>query len=348
MTIHHTPRALVKLATLLNPRTNLETFIRQQLSDEVTSLIVGVTPQYANEMTTLVKSTDNVFNRDLQILGVACDGIASGINRNGYTLGCFGRPIKIKSSEVEAPETNGWSTANSSLSLQFPNISDTIKIRTANTIFSNGSPYSLIFNRGGRNSNRLLYSATVDIPINEFSDIKRSQELEPLMQSEILTITASAGNILKRINGKPAAAYLQNNKRLLERNPSADGLRVFAEIYSGKYKRQQRYEVIGGGGEGWSSRSELLLLEPEAKFEPGDNISFYISENNNSCIKTLEETDHQKIVFQKLPKLDYSYETGNTTAKEQLFTNMFCLATEEYIYQEDIKCSIDNETIEIS
>lgn len=93
----------------------------------------------------------------------------------------------------------------------------------------------------------------------------------PLTTGQDLTVTKCTGNLIKQINGGPAALVLEKNAELM--GIASKDTKVYAKVHTAR--KSMRYEVIAGGG-GWGAKADLLALSPEAKLSGGEKVEFFM------------------------------------------------------------------------
>ncbi|CUM51360.1 unnamed protein product [Debaryomyces tyrocola] len=158
-----------------------------------------------------------------------------------------------------------------------------IDLKLANTIFSTTNLVTLFYFQPSHlgeqsNSGQTLCDLRVTLPADLFKEspkIESKDKWTPLRDSnsESLVITSCTGNLVKLINKKSAAGFLEQNDRLM--NIGSKDTQVFVKIYKKGLEIAQRFKVIAGGGE-WGTKANILAISPEAKLDVGDRIEFFM------------------------------------------------------------------------
>lgn len=307
---------------------------------------------------------------------------------------------------------NPWTQTQAYLSVSIPTATAdqdaTISIPLANTIFNAGIETTLLYNLGksaGVNeplNRELLSSLHVRLPCFSFSQKERNQKswqgictpissvvntksVAPLLK---LTtggphkITAVKSNMLKKIDNKPAAGFLESCVAIMAPtkpdnmgNPSlpdnANERKVFATVVEkqeGKPEKTFRFQVIAGGGGTWSPRASMLVLDPHAAPKVGDSIEFYLSESSEIYEKGIyqklledngielegntQDENNVKIVMECAPVLEelYGYQgrSGLVDYPENSELNgVFAFGSEQGFLVEDVKYNVPGEILEI-
>lgn len=124
-----------------------------------------------------------------------------------------------------------------------------------------------------KHSQRFLKAVTVTLPPlqckSRFGDVAVYSNAEKITNEE-LVITEVAGNLVKKINGQPAASVIQDNEDVMLRMTRDS--RIFAIIDGNK-----RLEVVAGGG-AWGARAATLALDPDGveHVKKGSKLEFYL------------------------------------------------------------------------
>lgn len=221
---------------------------------------------------------------------------------------------------------NPWTLPEAYLSVSIPTAGtkDTsVSVPLANTIFESGVPTTLVYRapasaeaagEGGIKrrtqptlgapaaaapapteslANTLLSSVHIELPFFSRGALA-TRSVAPvtlLTTGGPHTITDCKSNMIKAIDGKSAAGFLESCVALMDPHRGAEAVpqhaperKVFAAITRDAAEGgvtpeiTSRYEVIAGGGGSWSARSRMLVVDPAARPAPGDRVAFYMAE----------------------------------------------------------------------
>ena len=330
-------------------------------------MVLATTPQYSTQLYDYVISNND---NNVQILGLVVDTVPFASQRNGMSALMMPELLKIQDpiaqdQNEQSGSSKGrinWTQSNSFVSLEVGRNTNVI-LPTANTIFESGTESTLIYNFSEKNVNDmmarvLLSSVRVSLPQScQFNS--ESVNWSPLfiIGKADLEISSAKSNMIKTIDGHPAAQFLENAEELQSGTPETQRQRrVFAFIQSPLDNSTKRFEVVAGGGGTWSPRSSMLVLEPQANLKPGDKITFYLydpSINDNDAklqanAANASKVEQTKIVIESSPVLESSLQAPAISyASDTLLTTVFGLGCETGFLLNDTKYSVDNESITI-
>lgn len=389
-------------ASVVNPlKQSVADFIIQQqktLSFEPSSILVVVTPQYSESLIDYIVSSGK--DSSIQVVGAAVDSVAFGSQRNGMSVLFADEEIQI--SEAHAlDETFGdsskrlgrsgadltnrgivsarqtWHMTQSFLSLIMGKDTE-IVVPLANTLFTSGLQSTLLFNKGNDMAGVLLSSLQIKVPTTSSitSSMLTMDKATPLIKLDTgaTEITSCKDNMIKTIDGRAAASYLESCQQLMQYKPQAHSgngeKKVFASLIDPKSKKENRFEVTAGGGGNWSPRASMLVLEPQARPEPKMGIEFYLAEDvmqitkkdhhsdflrsNNISVaaakKALEgESNLEKVVLECAPVIEFE-DQGDliTYAEDAALPGVFSLGSEQGFLLNDSKYNVPGEVVQIN
>jgi len=247
--------------TVVNPTRQLADYLSTHASNSLAqSLIAVATPNFAAQLRDLKSN----FPR-LQTVGLATDTVPLGCQRSGFSFLVSELPLHIKSRQELLPDlSRNWSPSTSAFRLTGPANFD-LAVPAANTLFSTGRQAEIYAND--------------DVPLTSLhaeieETFKLSHSIKPAKPlTEWLEISGAADNMLKSLNEKPAAGFLEEKVELMEsKDPQ-----VFAELESGEMVR-----VVAGGGGLWSPKASMLVLEAPASPRRGQMLRFWLQQGTMS------------------------------------------------------------------
>lgn len=305
---------------------------------------------------------------------------------------------------------NPWTQTQAYLSISIPTGGKdaTVTIPLANTIFNSGVETTLLHNKGQEkdeareSANAELFSSLhirlpffnvqqgsnavecqgIYTPISSVLSTKSVAPLIKLTTGGPHKITAVKTNMLKKIDNKPAAGFLESCVSLMAPKPGssadvpdkANERKVFATVIekekAGEKGKASRFEVIAGGGGSWSPRASMLVLDPHASPSTGDTIEFYLSENSEIFEKGVyqkllkengvevdsekvgSEENGVKLVMECAPVLEevtgYESKWGLIDyAENSELEGVFTFGSEQGFLVEDVKYTVPGEILEI-
>ncbi|KAM9934353.1 hypothetical protein OXX80_006051 [Metschnikowia pulcherrima] len=172
-----------------------------------------------------------------------------------------------------------WKHVEGSLRLEFQQ--NKIDLSLANTAFATSTLTTLFFfqkqSPGGADPHMGQTLSELHVKLPELTpnlqNPASSDRWTPLTQEQDLIITKCTGNLVKGINGQPAAQYLEKNNMLM--SIASKDTKVYVKVYEQDSARAKKYEVIAGGG-GWGAKANLLAISPEAQLAKGDRLEFFM------------------------------------------------------------------------
>ncbi|KAF5102923.1 hypothetical protein D0Z00_000181 [Geotrichum galactomycetum] len=272
--------------------------------------LISVTPQYADQLLDFVSlSSSKTRGAALeQVVGAAVDVIPYGAQRNGVSVlfsdaafeiesthpldQSFGDDDKRKGRSGANLSSRGivtarrtWHLPQSFLSIATGPSGGADKKATAaasefvlplaNTLFSNGLNNTLVLRNGTNAELELLASVRVQVTDFTLSDTPAARKhVAPLLKlnTGAQRVTACKSNLLKTIDNKPAAGFLESCEELLQHKAINMEKKVFVALEGDKF-----YEVTAGGGGAWSPRASMLVIDNDASPEPGQSVDFYLA-----------------------------------------------------------------------
>ncbi|KAF5096673.1 hypothetical protein D0Z03_001577, partial [Geotrichum reessii] len=147
----------------------------------------------------------------------------------------------------------------------------------ANTLFNNGLNNTLVLRNGAGAEPELLASVRIQVTSNDFAiqdTAAGRKHVAPLLKLNTGSqrVTACKSNLLKTIDNKPAAGFLESCEELLKHKAVNMEKKVFVALEGDKF-----YEVTAGGGGAWSPRASMLVIDNDAAPEPGQSVDFYLA-----------------------------------------------------------------------
>jgi hypothetical protein len=342
----------------LRPHVSLENFASE---------LVVASPQHADELASYVTNcTGNDNGR--QVIGLVSDSVPLGGQRNGFSFLLSSERFKLSDAieldkKLEHSDNTArrnprglyvgitnWAPSNSFFSLEIGN-STSLILPIANTLFNNGKEATMLYNSLGEQlSGRFLTSLKASLPVNQSPDPSFYAPLAPV-QTEKLTITSCKDNMVKLVNDKAAASYLENAEELKQGDASTQiSRKVFAFVQSPNDSHPRRYQVIAGGGGGWSPRATMLVLEPHASPKKGDSITFSytISEDRDfrNDLPNIQTSQSLQIIFEACKKLESLNEnTQILYPSDYVLENTFGAGSEEGFLLNEHKYAVENELV---
>lgn len=275
----------------------------------------------------------------LQVVVAGVDSVVPNGQRNGISELWMADecaisnsvPLAAKDKQPELRKSDGvnpvgakvhWKHVDATLALELG--AHRLEVALANTAFATSTLATLFFFQSGSqdpNVGQTLADLTVRLPALDavFADPETADRWTPLDAGDLL-VTKCTGNLIKGLNGKPAASFLENNERLMA--ISSKDTKVYVKVYRGK--SCQRYEVIAGGG-GWGAKADLLALSPDAKVLVGDKVEFYMVTPERRYEVGVQAVSNQ-FLFECTPE-ETSYDAPVSTL--QLVDHLFGCGSEQ-------------------
>ncbi|VVT58778.1 uncharacterized protein SAPINGB_P006379 [Magnusiomyces paraingens] len=283
------------------------------------SIVVLASPGLAPSLVAFAES----YTGAPSLVVAAVDGIPLGAQRNALSALFLNSPLALEDAlplqsneqqQLEVlgrPSARGVRTARNPWTLDHGVLAVRVgdqdapdfAVQLASTLFETGTQTTLMYVPGttldksqqnqnqNQNQNqhplarKLLASAHIHVAsLGSRVTAHSCAPLRDLSEGQTHAVTAAKSNMVKQIDGKSAAGFLERSVALMEPHKDANAdvsvpvhvpeRKVFAQVgVDGS-----RYEVIAGGGGAWSARSRMLVLDPGASPIAGDSISFWLSE----------------------------------------------------------------------
>lgn len=240
-----------------------------------------------------------------------------------------------------------WKSISSNFNISIGN-KHNVDISLANTVFSTEHLVTLFYfnNSCDENSGKALCELSITLPeIAADESAVLSDKWVPLYEenSPELFVTDCAGNLVKLVNSKSAAGYLENNEKLM--SIGSKETEVYVKLYKKGQDHPLKYQVIAGGG-GWGAKANIIVLSPDAKLSKGDRIEFFMltpeDRYQNVTIDTstlqnkfMVETTHEQV--------NYNHEEQ----QEQLLQTVFACGSEQGFRYNGIKHGSAGERLAI-
>lgn len=396
--------------SVINPSTpSVADFVnahKRNLTFEPAAAIVAVTAQYSESLLDFVVDPGTADNGMIAV-GAAVDSVGFGAQRSAMSVMFLEKKFEVRDAHVLDQEfgddgkrmgrsgpdlTNRgivsarrtWHTAQGFLSILLGGADrkTEIAVPLANTMFTSGLPSTLVVNKGHELAGVLLSSIHIEMPSSSSGalSVQSITEAAPLQDigSGAQFVTDSKSNLIKTIDNKSAAFFLESSKTLMEFNPrvhSGTGeKKVFALLTSqdqttGKVTKQ-RFEVTAGGGGAWSPRASMLVLEPQARPLPGMGIEFSLAqdvligdphdyqsflESRGFSISAAADTQPAldlaapRILLGCAPVLEFEHEQDLVKyGPDSVMAGMFSLGSEQGFLLNDSKYSVPGEVVQLN
>jgi hypothetical protein len=365
--------------TVLNPSRSIEDYLGDHLARHnirPASIVLAATPQYAIELPELLLKAERFGGKNLQMIAVSVDAIPPAAQRNGFSAMFLHEPASIDDarelsdgSSTGKTDKNGrsnWTLSSSFFAFDMRRNGDlqtsTVVMPTANTIFHTGAEATMLYRCPNDKldlSHELLSRLKISLPSSIcFSPTIKWSAPMSLIGTGNMEITSAAENMIKSIEGRRAASFLESCKELLNAELSPETCyiahKVFAQVHS-QDGTIDRYEVVAGGGGQWSPRSSMLVLEPRASLSAGDRIEFYLAKpiyNAQSyrqtelpqTVREIESLSQPALVIECAPVIESSSEPDFVVYEpDSVMDNIFGLASEQGFLLDDIKHAVNGE-----
>lgn len=257
----------------------------------------------------------------LQVVVAGVDAVVPNGTRNGVSelwlddYLTFGNSVNLTKKDSSPPlrESDGihvvgakthWKNIDANFRLCVGD--NTVDLSLANTAFSTNTLATLFYfqpkhlqaNTNDPNMGEMLCELTVNLPpLDAEITGPMSQDRWIQLTHEELKVTNSHGNLIKSINGQPAASFLEKNDRLM--SLASKDTKVYVKLYSGDDCK--KYEVIAGGG-GWGAKADLLAISPEAKPKNGDRVEFFMVSPEDRYSDMTSAVVSNRIKFECIPE----------------------------------------------
>lgn len=363
--IHHSRRCMSSSSRALGQafsKTTLNPTKYQLISPTAftpKSLILLSTP---SNLPQIIGDSINIHQKhNIQVIVAGIDGMVPNWHRNGISELWMDEMVKIKHSvqldvrddlNTQPHESDGinivvarknWKSIDSRLKVEL-NSETNVEMQLANTVFSTGNMVTLFYLQpesspeSSPNSGQTLCELSIELPsgiLKEGTQVSTTDKWEPLYDystEEPFYISNCIGNLVKEVNEKSAAGYLESNNKLM--SIGSKDTQVFVKIYPQNHASSvHKYEVIAGGG-GWGSKANIIALSPEAKLSKGDRVEFYMLTPTERFSKALNNISLDKVsnsfIFESsYEELGYEQESNESQTE---VPNLFgCGCEEGYI-----------------
>ncbi|KAI5964152.1 uncharacterized protein KGF55_002094 [Candida pseudojiufengensis] len=331
------------------------------------SVLVFSTP--SNLPQVIQDAIDLFQNNQLQVVVAGVDTMVPYSHRNGVSELWLDHSLKIGASTLleekdklnEPPrESDGinavsarknWKNIRGSLNIKLRNEMNA-SISLANTVFSTGSIITLFYFDPIlkiAHSGEHLCDLDIELPrgiISNHSVAVVEDKWTPLYSDEPFKVTNCVGNLLKTIEQKPAAKFLENNEKLM--SLGSKDTEVYVKLRKQGTSVVERYKVTAGGG-GWGPKADLIALSPEAKPKKGDAVEFFMIKPEDRYFSKHNDDDIGK--YQNSIAFARSYEettfNENEKEKEHIFENVFGCGSEHGFIFNGIKHDSPGEALYI-
>lgn len=198
-------------------------------------------------------------------------------SRNGLSQFWSDKSLAITAEAYSESNSKNWKPTDSQLGLKFSE-SHIVLLPLANSLFATGNLITLFqldpFDPSSPLNDKLLKLATITLPEDDLSinEIQVFDRWTPLFEDEEpMYITNCIGNLIKAINNKSAAKYLETNEKLMSLKSKE------TEVYTKVTRngKQNRHQVVAGGG-GWGPKADTIVVSPDAKIRKNDQIDFFM------------------------------------------------------------------------
>ncbi|CAN6674948.1 hypothetical protein TRVA0_074S00144 [Trichomonascus vanleenenianus] len=349
------------LKTVINPTDSIKNYldVGKNCAFTPASMIIAGTPQYAEDIYSIVNKSP------IQTVGFAVDSIPFGAQRDGLSIMYLKGPLSLKdikpmsSDEPTSRSVNArglvnarenWALPESYVSIGADKHTQVI-VPGANTLFTLGTE-AMISTNMVSSENNLLSSLHVELPEIQLEETQaHAAPLVPVHPLG-LEITSFKDNMIKTIEDRPAASFLENSSDLMEVETESQLKRKVYAVIESPGKPMRRFEVLSGGGGSWSPRASMLVLENGAEFLPGDKISFFYTEPGKkelelsllTSIGQFEKMGRKRLAFEAAPMLEVVDEASmNPYPKNHVIHDLFGVGSEKGFLLNDSKHSVAGE-----
>lgn len=335
------------------------------------SLLLLSTPSL---LTQLIEESIHLYqDNGIQVIAAGIDCMIPNSHRHGVSEMWLDKYIEINDSvkleerddiNNQPKERDGvhvvkanknWKNIDSKFSINIHPDSK-IDLKLANTIFSTTNLVTLFYFQPSHlgeqsNSGQTLCDLRVTLPADLFKESPKIESKDKWTQlhdsnSEPLIITSCTGNLVKLINKKSAAGFLEQNDRLM--SIGSKDTQVFVKIYKKGLNIAQRFKVIAGGGE-WGTKANILAISPEAELDVGDRIEFFMLTPEDRFSTTAKFDDaslSHKLTFEcSYEERSYGLNNNDDTV---VMENVFGCGSENGFMYNNIQHVSAGESISIS
>ncbi|CAK9439783.1 uncharacterized protein LODBEIA_P38830 [Lodderomyces beijingensis] len=297
----------------------------------------------------------------LQVVVAGIDTMVPFSSRNGVSELWLEQEMKIGTSvlleekdDINKPprESDGinpvsarknWKDITGSVSFKLKNEMEA-RVTLANTVFSSGSIITLFyFDSKMGLSGQHLCELSLELPhgvIPRHSRAVVEDHWTPLYPNESFKITKCVGNLLKQVENKPAAKFLEENNSLV--SLKSKDTEVYVKVRKQGTTHVDRFKVVAGGG-GWGAKADIIALSAEAQPSVGDLIEFYMVTPQHRF-----QPQHDVSKYHDCFALQSSYEEtsyGSRLAQEQVFENAFGCGSEKGFFWNGVGHVSPGETV---
>ncbi|RCK65044.1 hypothetical protein Cantr_00852 [Candida viswanathii] len=368
--LHHTTTSIAYLArTTINP---IDYRLTRPAHFAPKSLLVLSTP---NNLPQIIEDAialhQDKSQQDIQIVVAGVDTMVPFSHRNGVSELWLNESLKIGNSLLledrddlnkPPPESDGlnivvarknWKNIESNLGIKLRNGMD-LNLNLANTVFSTGSIITLFYfsnKQGLQHLGQYLCDLQIDLPhgvISRHSHATTHDNWVNLYPNdEPFTITNCVGNLVKAVDKKPAAKFLEGNERLMAIGSKETG--VYVKVRKPHGSISERFEVIAGGG-GWGAKADIIALSPEAKLEKGSEIEFFMVTPEDRYLKRHNDDDVGEYLNAFTFASSYEqtgYSEDAQSEEQKVYEDVFGCDSEHGFYFNGVKHNSPGESVTI-
>ncbi|KAK6462944.1 hypothetical protein DFJ63DRAFT_312268 [Scheffersomyces coipomensis] len=321
------------------------------------SCLIFSTPSNISKVINEISQTEN---QHIQFVVAGTDSVIPNSNRNGVSVLWLDEPVNITGSKKldEIPDDvmhKNWKLMESNLRLEAGK-SSVFDLKLANTSFVGDLPITLFYIQPKHieleleNSGQALKELSLRLPKNVISNDSKVEEFDKWTAlydtADPFHVADFKGNLLKTINDKSAAGFLENNEKLM--SIGSKDTEVYVKIYKKDSDLVYKYKVIAGGG-GWGAKANIIALSPEAKINKGDRIEFYMLTpqhrfNEEQSLVAIEEYINKISIECAYEEQSYN---DDTLGDELVIEKAFGAGSEEEFKYNDVKHHSSGERISI-
>ncbi|EGV64132.1 hypothetical protein PSN45_003768 [Yamadazyma tenuis] len=285
-------------------------------------------PQFAPKSVILLSTPSNlpaVTQQAIELYDSKVQVIVAGIDtikgsRNGVSALWLDSHLDISGVLYQEAMTKNWKKTDSNLQLNFSK--NSIHLPLANSLFSTGNLITLFHldPRGSPFHDKLLKSISINLPdeVIRPSLIDIQDRWTPLFD-EPMYVTNCIGNLIKSINNKSAAKFLETNSKLMSLKSKETEVYVKLTQTTNGEPMENRFQVIAGGG-GWGPKADTIVISPDAKVAKKDQVEFFMLTPEDKT-RPLQMQDFGGFEFEcSVPETDYTVDDG----EEQVFDSFGC------------------------
>lgn len=247
-----------------------------------------------------------------------------------------------------------WRKIESSFNMSL-NESNNLKLSLANTIFQTTNLVTLFYfqpsslKSSQSHSGQTLSDLSVTLPSISFTGVETFDKWTPLYDESDgdFLISNCTGNLIKGINKKPAAKFLESNERLM--SIASKDTKVYVKIYKPGSSLAQKFEVIAGGG-GWGAKADMIAVSPDAKPVVGDRVEFYMltPRDRYSREKAIEEKALKDSLNFECSHEDVNYDEDEDYVQRIVLDGTFGGGAEEGFEYNDVNFKSPGERVKLA